>query len=165
MATTAASIKEYLSTCYRPDCDYVDGEVQERNLGEFDHARLQSAVLIYFGARRKEWGICPIVEQRIQVSPTRFRVPDVCVILGEPASQILRVPPFICIEILSPEDRMSRMAERMADYLEFGVPYVWLLDPQTRKAWRCTPGAMVEVSELRTENPTMVVPLADLFES
>jgi Uma2 family endonuclease len=163
MATTAVTIQEYLSTVYESDCDYVDGEVQERNLGTFDHSRLQTAIVIYFGARRKEWGICPVVEQRVQVSPTRFRVPDVCVILGEPTSQILREPPFICIEILSPDDRRSRMNERVADYLQFGVPYVWIADPQTRKAWRCTPGAMVEVTELRTENPTMVVPLEELF--
>jgi len=163
MATTAVTIEEYLSISYRPDCDYIDGEVQERNLGEFDHARLQTAIAIYFGARRKEWGIRVVVEQRVQVSPTRFRIPDVCVILGEPTSQILREPPFICIEILSPEDRVSRVNERVTDYFQFGVPYVWLFDPQTRKAWRCTPGAMVEVTELRTENPAMVVPLDELF--
>lgn len=164
MATTAATIEEYLSTSYRPDCDYVDGEVQERNLGEFDHARLQSAILAYFYARRKEWGICTVVEQRVQVSPTRFRVPDVCVVVGEPTSQIFREPPFVCIEILSPDDRLSRMNDRVNDYLQFGVPYVWILDPSTRKAWRCTPGAMVEVAELRTENPAMTVPLAELFD-
>jgi Uma2 family endonuclease len=55
------------------------------------------------------------------------------------------------------------MNERVADYLQFGVPYVWIVDPKTRKAWRCTPGAMVEVRELRTGNPAMVVPLEDLF--
>ena len=164
MATTAVTIEEYLSTPYRPDCDYVDGEVQERNLGTYDHARLQSALLIYFGTRRKEWAIWPVVEQRVQVSPTRFRVPDVCVLLSEPTDQILRTPPFICVEVLSPEDRMSRVNERIADYLQFGVPYVWILDPQTRKAWRCTLGAMTAVQELRTENPTLVVPLAELFE-
>jgi len=163
MATTAVTIEEYLSISYRPDCDYIDGEVQERNLGEFDHARLQTAIAIYFGARRKEWGIRVVVEQRVQVSPTRFRIPDVCVILGEPTSQILREPPFICIEILSPEDRVSRMNERVADYLQFGVPYVWVVDPQTREAWRYTHGATVRVSELRTENPAMVVPLEELF--
>ena len=163
MATTAVTIEEYLSISYRPDCDYIDGEVQERNLGEFDHARLQTAIAIYFGARRKEWGIRVVVEQRVQVSPTRFRIPDVCVILGEPTSQILREPPFICIEILSPEDRVSRMNERVADYLQFGVSYIWILDPKTREAWRCTHGAMVAVSELRTENPPMVVPLEELF--
>ena len=84
--------------------------------------------------------------------------------LGEAPGQIFRVPPFICIEVLSPEDRISRTNEKIADYLTFGVPYVWILDPQTRKAWRCTPGAMVEVPELRTEDPTMVVPLEALFE-
>ena len=163
MATTAVSIHEYLSTSYRPDCDYVDGEVQERILGEFDHARLQMAVAGYYFARRKEWGITVVPEQRVQVSPTRFRVPDVCVTLGEPDGQIFRKPPLICIEVLSPDDRLSRVNERISDYLEFGVPYVWILDPQTRKAWRCTPGAMVEVSELRVDEPSIVVPLEELF--
>jgi Uma2 family endonuclease len=164
METTAVTIQQYLSTAYSPDCDYVDGEVQERNLGEFDHARLQCAVIAYFYTRRKEWGICVVPEQRVQVSPTRFRIPDVCVVLGQPKDQIFREPPFICIEILSPEDRISRVNERVSDYFKFGVPYVWILDPQTRKAWRCTPGAMIEVPELRTENPAMVVPLQELFD-
>jgi Uma2 family endonuclease len=164
MATTAVTIEEYLSTSYRPDCDYVDGEVQERNSGTYDHGRLQLAIGLYFYTRRDEWGISVVPEQRIQVSPTRFRVPDVCVILGPPAEQIFRKPPFICIEIVSPDDRVSRTNQRMIDYLNFGVPYVWLIDPETRKAWRCTPGAMVEVTELRSENPTMVVPLDQLFD-
>jgi Uma2 family endonuclease len=163
MATTAVTVQEYLTTVYESDCDYVDGEVQERNLGTFDHARLQGAIIAYFYARRKEWGICVVPEQRVQVAPARFRVPDVCVVVGEPTSQIFRDPPFICIEILSPEDRVCRTNERIADYLRFGVPYVWILDPQTHKAWRCTLGAMVEVSELRTENPAMRVPLEELF--
>ena len=164
MATTAISIAEYLSTSYEPDCDYIDGEIQERNLGEIDHSRLQGAVFAYFFNRRREWGVSAFPEQRVQVSATRFRIPDVCVVLGEPAGQILREPPFICIEILSPEDRISRMTERVADYLHFGVPYVFVLDPHSRKAWRCTAGAAVEVAELRTENPAMLVPLAALFE-
>jgi hypothetical protein len=42
MATDSLiSIREYLSTSYRPDCDYVNGIIEERNLGEYDHARLQ----------------------------------------------------------------------------------------------------------------------------
>ena len=164
MATTAVSIEEYLSSSYDPDCDYVDGEIQERNLGEIDHSRLQLAIGSYFYNRRKAWGISAFTEQRVQVAPNRFRIPDVYVVLGEPAGRILQTPPFICIEILSPEDCVSRMHERVADYLQFGVPYVWILDPQTRNAWRYTPGAMVEVAELRTENPTMFVPLEELFD-
>ena len=74
------SINEYLSTSYDPDCDFVDGVIEERNLGENDHAELQTAIAAYLRSRRKQWGIYVVVEQRVQVSPTRFRVPDVCVI-------------------------------------------------------------------------------------
>jgi Uma2 family endonuclease len=159
------SVREYLSTSYDPDCDYVDGVVEERNEGEKDHAKLQGAVFVYYYNRRKEWGIHVYPEQRIQVSPTRFRVPDVCVIAGlEPEEQIFRSPPFICIEILSPDDRLSRVRERLNDYLRFGVPNAFLLDPATRKAYRWTTAGMSEVSELRTENPEIVVPLEALFE-
>jgi hypothetical protein len=38
------------------------------------------------------------------------------------------------------------------------------LDPASRKAWRCTPEGMDEVTELRTENPETLVPVRDLFE-
>src|SRR6202158_5402718 len=115
-STTTISVEEYLTTTYRPDCDYVDGVVLERNLGEYDHARLQGEVFAYFHARRKEWGLSAGSEQRVQVSPTRFRVPDVCVVVGEPAEQIFRTPPFICIEILSSDDRLSAMQARCQDY-------------------------------------------------
>jgi Uma2 family endonuclease len=166
MATSSlVSVSEYLSTSYRPDCDYVDGVVLERNLGEYDHARLQGEVFAYFHARRREWGLRAVPEQRVQISPTRFRVPDVCVVLGEPAEQIFRTPPFICIEILSRDDRLSDMQDRVADYLNFGVRYVWVIDPRTRKAWRCTMDGISEVSEFRTEDPEIVVPLNALFES
>jgi len=158
------SIREYLSTSYRPDCDYVDGVVVERNLGQYDHARLQGAVFLFFEVRRKQWGLRAVPEQRVQVSATRFRVPDVCVVKGEPTEQIFRTPPFICIEILSPEDRLSEMQQRVQDYLTFGVPYVWILDPATRKAYQSTPGTLTEISELRTEDPEIVVPLHGLYE-
>lgn len=158
------SVKEYLSTSYRPDCDYVDGVVVGRNLGQYDHARLQMAVSAYLHNRRKEWGICVVPEQRVQVSPTRFRVPDVCVVKGEPTEQIFRTPPFICIEILSPDDRISEMQERVQDYLKFGVPYVWILDPATRKAYRSTADALTEIAELRAEDPEIVIPFDALFE-
>ena len=165
MATgSLISVQEYLGTNYRPDRDYVDGLVVERNLGEYDHARLQMAVSAYFYQREKQFGITVVPEQRVQVSPTRFRVPDVCVIQGAATEQIFRTPPLICIEILSKDDRLSEMQERVDDYLQFGVPYVWILDPSRKRAWRCTTEGMHEVAELRTENPPIAIQLASLFE-
>jgi Uma2 family endonuclease len=69
--------------------------------------------------------------QRVHVKATRFRVPDVCVVLGqEPDEQVFTEPPFLCVEILSKDDTMTGMQERIDDYLKFGVRYVWVLDPR-----------------------------------
>ena len=53
----AVSVSEYLATSYRPDCDYLDGELLERNVGEWDHSRLQMLVSRYLSNREAEWGI------------------------------------------------------------------------------------------------------------
>jgi Uma2 family endonuclease len=159
------SVSQYLHTSYRPDCDYIDGIVEERNVGEWDHADLQGALVAYFRARRKLWNIQAVPECRVQVAPTRFRIPDVCVILGQERQEpILRKPPFICIEILSSEDRTSRVQERVNDYFAFGVPNVWIFDPRSRNAYQCTPQGMTETAVLRTENPEIVVPLDAVFD-
>jgi len=161
-------VRQYLATVYEHDCDYVDGVIEERPGGEFDHASLQTAIAAYFFARQKQWHLRVVVEQRVQIKPALFRVPDVCVILEPgPFPQIVRTPPFICIEILSPEDRMVRVQRRIDDYLAFGVPNVWLLDPRSRRAFVCTGNGMLEVKDgiLRTANPELVVPLAEIFES
>src|SRR5579864_5054858 len=106
-AGTLVSVEEYLSTSYDPDCDYVDGEVLERNLGEQDHSRLQGVLYAYLFNREKQWGIYVFPEQRVQVSRARFRVSDIYAVAGSrPIEQIFTQPPFLCIEILSPEDTM-----------------------------------------------------------
>lgn len=161
------SIEEYLRTDYEPDCDYVDGVLVERNVGEKDHAKLQKRMLLYLEHRSVQWNIFVIQEQHVQVSATRYRVPDLCVVVGpEPEEQILTKPPFLCVEVLSPEDRMSRMQQKIADYLKFGVSFVWVVDPQTRQAWIYTADIMREVTDgmLRTANPELLVPLSEVFE-
>ena len=163
---TLISVEQYLATSYRPDCDYVDGRIEERNLGEWDHSKLQAAIIAYFYQRRKSWNISVAPEQRVQVKPTRFRIPDVCIVLGEPDCQIFRQPPFVCIEILSRDDRMSEMKERIDDYLAMGVRYVWVLDPSGPQVYVATPAAGLQEFKggvLRTENPVLELPLAEVF--
>jgi Uma2 family endonuclease len=162
----AVSVDEYLHTDYEPDCDYVDGELIERNVGEKDHGKIQREVLLFLHQRRRELGIFVIQEQRIRVGARRYRVPDICVVFGpEPNEQVFTQPPFLCIEILSPEDRMNRMQARIWDYLSFGVRYVWVIDPQSRRAWIYSNGLTQEATDgfLRTESPDIVVPMSELF--
>jgi len=140
MSTTSlVSVEQYLATSYRPDCDYIDGEVRERNLGELEHAVLQSMIFAWFWIRHKEWNILPVVELRVQVSPTRFRIPDLTVLSADqPREPIITVPPLILIEVLSKDDTLRSVRERVDDYLNFGVQHVWILDPAMRRAYVCS---------------------------
>jgi Uma2 family endonuclease len=163
---TLIPVEEYLHTVYRPDCDYLDGEVLERNLGGRKHSHIQAAITAYFFARRKALGIQVYPEQRVQVKPGRYRIPDVCVVLGGTEEEIFTTPPFLCVEILSPDDRMNRVLDRVKDFFEMGVPNVWIVDPALRCAYEVAPsGDLHPVTDiLRTSNPTLEVPLAEIFE-
>jgi Uma2 family endonuclease len=166
-SATLVSVQEYLAASFDPDREYVDGELQARNLGEQPHSLTQINVGSFFHQRRAKWGIRVLTEQRVQVSPTRLRVPDVCVLsASDPRDPIVRLAPFLCVEILSSEDRVSRLNEKLSDYFQMGVRYVWVLDPLARRAYCYTPGEMHEVLDgvLRAGNPDIEVPLADAFE-
>jgi Uma2 family endonuclease len=166
-ATTQVPVEEYLRTDYSPDCEYVDGEVLERNVGEKGHGKIQKRLMVYFAARETELGIFALQEWRVRLGERHYRVPDILVVAGpEPSEEILTRPPFLCIEVLSPEDRMSRMLKKVADYIAFGVQYVWILDPKRRKATVYTDRETRELDRgvLRTENPTIEVPLSAVFD-
>ena len=163
---TAISVAQYLSSTYEPDCDYVDGVIEERNVGERTHARLQARIAAFLFSRYEALGIGVFTEICIQVSATRFRIPDICAALGDPGEEVLAKPPFLCVEILSPEDRMSRLEIRIQDYLQMGVQYVWVLDPLTRQAYLATAAEglrEIKNSVLRIENPELEMPLAGLW--
>ncbi|MGA3201768.1 MAG: Uma2 family endonuclease [Bryobacteraceae bacterium] len=167
-AATQISVTEYLNTTYRPDRDYVDGEVLERNLGEYDHSRPQMLIGAYFYNREKEWRVRVVPEQRVQVNPGRFRIPDVCVVLAEsPVEAIFRHPPLICIEILSKDDTFKSVTERLDDYLAMGVPNVWVIEPHARRGYIYNADGFLEAKDgvLRAANSEIAVPLASIFES
>ena len=164
MATLQTSLADYLRNSYRPDCDYVDGEVQERNLGEFDHAAIQGLLVVWFGQHRQEWGLRVLPEMRIRVSETRVRIADVC-LMGDtqPIEQVPTRPPLAVIEILSPEDRISRYNERLSDYRQMGIQNVWVIDPSTRVGYDCSTAAWLPVEEFRVAGTPIFLRLADLW--
>ncbi len=137
-AATLISVEEYLNTSYRPDRDYVEGVLLERNVGEHDHSWMQTLLAVLFFAHESEWNVRALVEQRVQVKQGRFRVPDVCIIRRGAYEQIVTRPPLLCIEVLSRDDTVSAMEERVNDYMQFGVPTVWVLDPRTRRGYMYT---------------------------
>jgi Uma2 family endonuclease len=164
---TLVPVEEYLRTDYEPDCDYIDGVLEERNIGEQPHSVWQGEIYAYFHLRRKELGVFPRLEWRIRICPTRYRVPDVCLIVQKTGERILTSPPHVIIEILSPEDRLTRFRRRIDDYVKFGVRNVWLIDPEERRAWYCTADGMIEAKDfiLRATDPEVVLPLQEIFRA
>ncbi len=165
MKATLVSVDEYLHSNYDPNSDYVDGELVERNVGERDHSELQTYISAYYLARKRKWGVYPFVEQRIKISSTRYRVPDICLMAGRPDQQIFTRPPLVVIEVLSPEDRKSRTEARIEDYLSIGVRYVWVINPKTRRVDVVTSeGSYQEMSGiLRTQDPYTELPLSEIY--
>lgn len=160
------SVSEYLRTSYRPDCDYVDGVVEERNGGEFDHAAQQEALLDGFRKPREEWGVRAFPELRVQVSPNRFRVVDICVLSASaPREQIIQTPPVAIIEILSSEDRVSRYMNRREDYRRMGIPNFWVVDPSERRGFDFSSGSWVETRTFVDTSTGIRLDLNSLFAS
>jgi len=160
------SVDAYLSTVYEHDCEYVDGVIEERNVGELEHSFLQLFLGSIFMNRRAEWGIVALSEQRVQLAPNRFRVPDLVVVRANfKREPILTHPPLIAIEIQSPEDTLRRTTAKAAEYLAFGIEHVWVIDPYARTAWRGTANGLelVRNGELAIPGTPIRVVLDELF--
>jgi Uma2 family endonuclease len=166
MATTAQiSIDTYLTTSYRPDVDYVDGVLEDRNVGEYDHNVVQMAILFWFHQHGREWRIRAIQEQRTRVASTKVRIPDVCVFSREaPIEQVFARPQLIAIEVLSPEDRRSRIEARLNNFREFGVANLWVVDPQTRSGWDLSDGSWVRKERFEVAGSPIYLSLSELFQ-
>jgi Uma2 family endonuclease len=158
---------EYLHTSYEPDCEFEDGLLTERNLGTKDHSRLQFLLGLYFGKRRRAWNIHGFTEQRIRIRRGKYMIPDLCFYLGEePPDQIPDTPPLLWIEILSPEDRPLRVNRKVKEVLEFGVPYVWIIDPETLESELHTAATSTALDDgiLRIPGTPIEVPLKQVLE-
>lgn len=162
-ATTHISLEEYLNSSWRPDREYVDGEVRERNVGKWEHARVQALLAAWFVNHESEWGISCSTEQRIRITSDRVRIPDLVVLTAGPQPDVLIEPPLLVIEILSPEDTYSDTQERAQDYRNMGVQTVWIIDPKTRTGRVCLESAWIEADSLRVEGSPIFVSLQELF--
>jgi len=160
------SVEEYLSMEFEHDCEYVDGTIEERDLGEFEHSYVQGLLTTLFNNKRREWGVYALPEQRVQTQKTHFRVPDVTILReGTQREPILTHPPFLVIEVQSPDQPMRRTSNKAAEYLSFGIEHVWVIDPYARVAYRGTAQGLelVRSGELSITGSPIRIVLQKLF--
>ncbi len=164
-AKTAISVAEYLRTSYPVlDREYRDGEVLERTLPDRLHASTQILLGGVFLAFRIALKLFIYSEMRVQLRPGVFLIPDVCVYHPlQPEKLVPDTPPFIAVEILSPDDRMSEVRNKLDEYRQWGVAHVWLVDPHSRRMYTCDSG-LIEVSVLCVPELNLEVHPTDIFE-
>lgn len=138
--------------------------LEERNVEELSHSDAQTALAAYI--RYRVSGFWSGVEVRVQVKAERFRVPDVSIVRGgKPPERIITTPPEVAVEVLSLEDRVANAQERIDDYLAFGIPCVWVINPDVRRAWVHTNEGSREARDGVLPNlpGDLEIPLAAIF--
>jgi Uma2 family endonuclease len=164
VAATAVSVEEYLHTSYEPDTEYVNGQLVERNVGEYFHGFLQSLIGAELFKRRGR-GFRVFTETRVRISAEpRYRIPDICVkALPHRADPILEKPDLV-IEILSPDDRPAEVLRKIADYLQGGIPHIWIVDPYQRTVMEADATGFREAVDFTLETELVgSVNFGDLF--
>ncbi|MBV8629914.1 MAG: Uma2 family endonuclease [Silvibacterium sp.] len=167
-ASTYVPVDVYLHSSFEPDAEYVDGAIQERPVGELDHAAWQAAIQQWFWQWEPEWAIRVFAELRVQVSPTRFRVPDVVVLENtgplKQMDQIVRTPPVAVFEILSPEDTLPRILEKLDDFERMGIRGIFVIDPKSGKKYQYEAGDLkhVEAADIPVKDKKYVIDLVEI---
>lgn len=164
-AEAAISVEEYIHTSF-PDLDreFRDGEVINRTMPDYLHSKTQIILGMYFALLRNTLRLFPGSELRLRIREGLYRIPDIAVFHPtEPTEGIPSALPFIVIEILSPDDRMSDVRGKLEEYRDWGVPHVWLVDPHSRRLYTCDHG-LHEVETLRVPELDLVLTPSDAFE-
>lgn len=157
------TIEEYLRTSYRPDLEYIDGELLERNVGQWEHSRIQYLISGIFLQREAEWGVFGATEQRTRVADTKVRIPDVVIVPATPQPAVTVQPPLLIVEILSPDDTYADTQRRATEYTEMGVRAIWIIDPETRTGRQCVGDAWTAAAILKVPETPIELDLTDLF--
>ena len=162
--TTPISAEEYLRTNYSPACEYIDGVLRQKPMPTWDHGTLEGRFFELINMRFP--GFAAGCEVTVQIRPDKYLVPDVIV---QRRDQIQKpyptAPVHVCIEILSPDDRISEVFAKCEDYHSWGVETTWIVDPESRRAWEYRKGQLPSEApgdgSLRAEG--IAIPLAEVF--
>jgi Uma2 family endonuclease len=138
-AAAIVSVEDYFLRTEKPYCEYVDGVLHPKALPNTFHARAQYTLLVLLGRQ----GVEALAEVTVRITPTKYLIPDV---IASPVIQspYPTEPVVLCVEILSPEDRVGSMLAKCEQYHAWGVPFCWVVDPEKQTAWQYHSGGEPE---------------------
>jgi Uma2 family endonuclease len=144
------ALAEYLTTSFEgTDREYVRGETVERGTPDYPHGRTQAEFGAKFEHLRESHHLFGCFSTRMRLAPDLYRIPDIAVFAGsEPDEDVPSRPPLVVVEIISPDDRFSGVLEKLAEYRQWGVQHIWIVDPHRRTLATYDAGALLPASTL-----------------
>ena len=138
------------------------GILVNRNVGEYSHSFLQLVI----GMALKVQGLRSYTELRLQVRSDSFRIPDILA-LGRGQKRGLRYEtqaPYIVVEILSPDDRVADLNDKLLDYFDMAIPNIWVVDPHTKTLTaHAAAESRIYRDRVATTDGLVALDLADIF--
>lgn len=153
--------QQYLATRYEREPEYVHGELVERPLPTFPHGNLQLSLGARLFALSGSHGLFSGVEVRVRVAPDVYRIPDIA-LWEHPPGEVPSDPPLLVVEILSPDDRMHDLIEKLEQYRAWGVALIWIVEPELKKLY-VYDGRLQETAQLELPQFAFTLTAAELF--
>jgi Uma2 family endonuclease len=141
---------EYLATSFDgPDREYVRGEIIERGTPDYPHGRMQVELGYKLVELRDSHHLFVCSNTRMRLAADLYRIPDIAAFAEtEPNEDFPSSPPLLVVEIISPDDRYSEVLEKLAEYQQWGVSHIWVVDPDRRTLATYDAGALLPASRL-----------------
>lgn len=115
----------------KPAYEYWYGSAVRKSSSTILHGVVQRAIALLLV--KASWNAAS--EVRLKVVRDAEPVPDVLAVRGKFKGRYPTVAPELCVEILSPGDRLTRVLEKARIYISWGSQCVWIIDPEQRTAW------------------------------
>lgn len=164
MATkTFLTPQQYFATTFEREPELVHGELVERPLPTFPHGNIQLRMGSRLMALQQSYPVFPGVEVRVRMAPDLYRIPDISMWEGTAPGSLPAIPPLLVVEISSPDDRLDAMLQKLEEYRAWGVPHIWLTEPELKRVHVYDHGSLRAVSQLELPQFGFSVSAQELF--
>ena len=130
---------------------------------DYLHGKIQLLLVAYFLALQGKLPVFPAVETRMKIRTGLYLIPDVAVFYPDEPERVPENPPLVAIEVLSLDDRLTAVREKLQEYRIWGVAHVWLIDPHSQRMYTCD-SALTEVGKLAIRELGIEILPKQIFE-
>jgi Uma2 family endonuclease len=137
----------------KPASEYIDGQIIQKPMPQGEHSTIQGELIIGINAIVKPQKVARAYPELRCTFGGRSIVPDVSVFIWERIprkenggiANVFPLAPDWTIEILSPDQRVTKVTKNILHCLKYGTQMGWLIDPEEQTVFVYVPGQQIAV--------------------